>query len=178
MIINENAISKIDNIANNVADIPLKPANKIVDKIVDPIKNIPRGQQLLTSLKKDPSKLSQTQNAKEWSTVMGVSSLISHAPQIASGDLITPLALAAGNATKGATIGPLLSGGQDSLLKSVVVPAGVVAITTPLINDVGDGLGLGDNIDYSPEARVGLTGGIGAGLWAFKNRYNKNKKFI
>jgi hypothetical protein len=103
---------------------------------------------------------------------------LSHAPQILAGDFLTPTALAAGNAAKGAVIGPMLTGGQDTLLKSAAIPAGIVAITTPLLNDAGDALDLGDNIDFSPEARVGLAAGIGGGMWALRNRKNKNRVYI
>jgi hypothetical protein len=139
---------------------------------------LPLGKRIIKALEEDPTKLSKKQNAKEWATLMGAGSLITHAPMIASGDIVTPLAVAAGNATKGAIIGPLMSKGEDTLLRSAAVPAGIVAITTPLINTIGNYLGTDDNIDFMPEARVGLTAGLGAGLWTFRNRQNQNRKYI
>jgi len=174
----EETLTKIEKLTNQVIETPLKPTNTIVDKTTSKLKNTKIGNRIITNLEKNPSLLSKKQNAKEWAGLMAGGTLASHLPQIASGDFITPAALAVGNAAKGAVIGPMLSGNQDTLLRSSLIPAGVVAITTPLLNDVGDAFNLGNNIDFSPEARVGLTAGVGGGMWAFRNRKNKNRVYI
>jgi hypothetical protein len=178
MILTEAAITKIENLANQAIEIPLAPTNSILDKGSNILKKNQITKKILKAIEQDPSKISKEQNAKEWAGLMGAGSLISHAPQILSGDIATPLALATGNAAKGAVIGPMLTGSPDTLLKSTMIPAGVVAITTPLLNAAGESLDLGDNIDFAPEARAGLTGSVGAGMWAFRNRKNKNRQYI
>ena len=178
MLLNEQAISKIENLATKALDAPIDATGHVINTPVEQFQKLPLGKRIVKALEEDPTKLSKKQNAKEWATLLGAGSLITHTPMFVLGDIVTPLAVAAGNATKGAIIGPLMSKGEDTLLRSAAVPAGIVAITTPVINAIGNHLGTEDNIDFMPEARVGLTAGLGAGLWAFRNRRKSNRKYI
>lgn len=82
---------------------------------------------------------------------------------------------------KGAVAGGLMAGGRDTLFKNTVVPAAVVAASTPLTNYVLD-VGYNDshpgswNIDTP--VSVGITTALGGGLWAARNWKNKNKQWI
>jgi hypothetical protein len=128
----------------------------------------------------DPTKQDKATNMKEWGALMGAGSLLMHTPHMLSGEMdpYTALLVAGGNAIKGATIGALLTGGKDTLLKNALIPAGVGALTTAPINDIGHALGADYNVDFEPTARVGLLAGVGAGSWWLRNRKNPKKEFI
>ncbi len=178
IIINENALLKIEKNINKLIKTPIVPLNTAVDAIQDKLSVGRTGQKLMDYVEADPSKQSKGQNAKEWAGMMGAGSLLAHAPQIATGDIISPLSMAAANAAKGAVIGPQLTGGQDTLLKSTLIPAGVMAISTPLFNMAGESLGFESEADFDPYARVPITGAIGAGLWAFRNRKKGDRQYV
>jgi len=174
-----NTESSIENKIDSLVNTALKPTNKFVDFIEEPAKKEPFFSKLRKRIYTDPTKLSKADNAKEWMTLMGAGTIGSHLPALASGEVSAPIlgALTAGNMAKGAMIGPLLSGGRDTLAKSTLIPAGVVALTTPAINAIGSHLGLGDEVDFMPEARAGLTGAVGSGMWALRNRKNTNRHY-
>jgi hypothetical protein len=176
--LNEQTLQKVENLTNDIAEIPLHPINKTLDKLEDRVNKSKIGKKVLKGIYTDPGKQSKQTNAKEWATLMGAGSLATHLPMLASGNIGGALGLAAGNAAKGALIGPMLTGGQDTLAKSVFIPAGVMAITTPLFNDAGEALGMDHNPDFDPYQRVGLTGAIGGGMWALRNRKNKDRVYI
>jgi len=176
--LNEQTLQKVEQLTNSIADVPLAPTNTFIDKVEDKLNRNSIGRKMVKGMHTDPTQQSKLTNAKEWASIMGTGSLVSHLPLITSGDFITPAALAVGNAAKGAAIGPLLSKGDDSLLRSAAIPAGIVAITTPLLNSAGAALDVGDHIDFQPEARVGLTAALGSGMWAMRNRKNKNRIYI
>lgn len=179
MILNEDTLKKVEKLADDVVDIPLTPANMVLDKIERPLKGHPLGRKMLKRIYTDPSVQSRELNAKEWAGLMAGGSLATQVPGMLAGDVSAPVvgAITAGNAAKGAMIGPMFTGGKDTLLKSAVLPAGVIALTTPLINRVGNALELGDEIDFMPEARAGAAAGIGSGLWLLRNRKNKDKRY-
>ncbi len=178
IIINENALLKIEKTINKGIETPIVPLNKAVDIVQDKLSIGRTGQKLMDYIKLDPTKQSKGQNSKEWAGMMGAGSLLTHIPQIASGDIISPLTMAAANAAKGAVIGPQLTGGQDTLLKSAMIPAGVMAISTPLFNMAGESLGFESEADFDPYARVPITGAIGAGLWALRNRKKGDRQYV
>lgn len=176
----ENTIKKIDKVVSKAIDVPaevvaisgemgektLKSAGIDTSNII--INNIRR------NILADPTKLSREQNMKDWATGMTAGSLALSIPAVIQGtmDPLTAGAVALGNTVKGATIGAALTGGKDTLLKSVLIPAGTTAIMTPLMNDVGEYFGVAD-ADAMPEARVGAAGALGGGLWAIRNRGKK-----
>ena len=177
----ENAVNKVEKTLNTVVNPAADVINKPLNTMEKEVRKNPWIDRLMQELDKDSAKLSKSQNAKEWALGMGAGSVLMHIPQLVTqGPTAIPqvAATALANAGKGALIGPLLSKGEDSFLKNVMVPAGVTAITTPLINKVGHLMGIDDEIDFIPEARVGMAGAIGGGLWAWRNRNNKNRIWI
>jgi hypothetical protein len=190
--INENAVQKVGNLAGetagNVLDTTIGAADTITNKPLEmadtTLKKLPLGERVSQGLHRvkeaalaDPTKLSPKQNAKEWAGLMGAGSIASHIPALLSGDVSAPVvgALAAANAGKGALIGRQLSGGKDSLLKSIAIPAGTMAITTPLLNQAAQYFGEDPDIDFDPYARVGLVSALSGGSWALRNKGNKDK---
>jgi hypothetical protein len=179
MQLTENAIAKVEKLADNAIGVPLTPINSVLDKLEEPFSKTKVGSKMLRRIYYDPSKQSHSTNTKEWASLMGAGSLGSHIPALLSGD-ISPVvmgAVAGGNAIKGAMTGPLLTGGKDSLLKAAGVPAAVMAAGTPVVNAIGNNLGLEGNIDFMPEARAGAAGGIGAAMWLLRNRKNNNRLY-
>jgi len=183
IILEEHVLKKIQNTLDKASDLPadviLKPMeiatkNTIdtpgVNKLMSISNNFKRN--ILT----DPTKQDTKTNAKEWALGMGAGSLLMHSPDIISGNIAVPLGTAAINTIKGATVGAALTGGKDTLLKSTLVPAGTMALSTPVLNAAGDFLGLGHEIDSSPEQRVATSALIGGGLWALRNRGKGHKK--
>ncbi len=181
--INESTVKKIKNIAGEIVDTPLNIADTVTEKPIEQaeglIRRLPGGETTSKWLEKtkkavlaDPTKQDPRTNAKEWAALMGTGALVSHIPDIISGGMSVPIVggLALANAGKGALIGRQMSGGRDTFLKSTMIPAGTMAITTSLINQLGDHFGQGESLDWNPEARVGLVAGLGAGSWALRNK--------
>jgi len=177
--LNEAATHKIEDLANKALEIPYAPINTAMDKLEHSIKKTRPGKRFLRRVYYDPSNQSYSDNAKEWAGLLAAGSLATHIPAVATGT-ISPMALGtvvAGNALKGAATGPLLTGGTDNLTKATLVPAGVMLAATPAINAIGNSLGQEDDIDFMPEARAGAVGATGAGMWALRNRKNKNRQY-
>lgn len=169
-------VGAIASIANKAIEIPLNPINTLLDKIEEPVLRTKLGRQTHKRLYTDPSVQSRKLNAKEWAGLMAGGSAASH---LVAGDVSAPVmaGLAGVNAIKGSAIGPLLTGGKDTLLKNVAVPAGVVAVGTQLVNDGADALDIGQDIDFEPGARAGAAATFGTGLWALRNRKNKDRRY-
>jgi hypothetical protein len=183
--LSESAITKVEKLTDRAVDVPLGMANKPLDVVEKGFNASKFTQGLKDRFLADPAKQTRETNAKEWGLGMGLGSLVMHAPQIATGDptqIATAAGLAAGNAVKGSAIGALLTGGKDTLLKSVVIPAAVAHIGGKVLNATGDALGLegGDygGIDFDEDARAGLAGGIGGGMWLLRNRKKRNKQYV
>jgi len=179
ILINEAAVLKIEKTLDKTADVLNSSLDKPLDYTEEKIEKIPVIHQLKELSTSDPTKNSASKNAKEWAALMGGGSLAMHAPMMIADPSSIPLNLgiAVGNAAKGAVIGPLLSGGKDTLLKSTMIPMGVAAVMTPMLNRVGEHFGY-DEIDFMPEARVGLLGALGAGTWWLRNRKKENRNWI
>jgi len=188
MIINEATLKKIDNVLNQTIDMPLNVASVPLETSEKVAKEIPGYNKyvapVITKIKKnitaDPSKQDITTNMKEWAAGMGLAGAAMQIPHVLNGDIGLTAAgsIALGNATKGALVGAGLTGGRDTLFKNVAIPAVVMGLTTPVINSIGSHVLGQDDIDFMPEARVGTSALIGGGLWALRNKGNKNKQWI
>ena len=75
---------------------------------------------------------------------------------------------------KGAALGGIMHKSRDTLLNRAVIPAAVVAGTAPLTNMALDAAGY-PNIGVDASVSALATGGLGAGLWYYRNQ-NKKKE--
>ncbi len=164
---------------------PLNVANQPHETVEKGFNSTELTKKLKDAFLADPTKQSRERNMKEWAGLMGAGSILTHIPQLASGDptqIATVAGLTAGNALKGSAIGSMLTGGKDTLLKSALIPASVAHIGGKILNSSGQALGLDSGeyggIDFDEDARAGLLGALGAGSWALRNRYNKKRYYV
>ncbi len=177
----EDAVKKVEGVLNQTAALPLDIINQPIDYLEKHIDKKATLQSLKDRILADPTKQTRTTNAKEWAGLMGGGSLLMHAPMLLSGDptqIATAGGVALGNAAKGSLIGPMLTGGKDTLLKSVMIPAGVTAALTKPINDVAFKTLNIDDVDFDSTARAGLIGAVGAGMWALRHRHDKKRQYV
>jgi hypothetical protein len=125
----------------------------------------------------DPS-LSRADAAKNSAIASGVGTALINSPAAIFGGL-PGAALAIGSgmaAAKGGALGAVLGGGRDTLAKSSLIPAGVVAAAAPLTDMAMQAAGY--DVHVNPGWSAAITGGLGAGTWAMRNAGNKNKQYI
>jgi len=179
--ISEGAIAKVEKLTDKAIDMPMNIANTPLDTVEKGFNSTQFTQSLKDRFLANPAKQTRETNAKEWAAGMGLGSLIMHAPQIVTGDptqIATAVGLAAGNAAKGSAIGAMLTGGKDTLLKSVLIPASVAHFGGKILNTIGDQFDLGHHIDFDENARAGLAGALGGGMWALRNRKKRNRQYV
>ena len=80
-------------------------------------------------------------------------------------------------ATKGAVMGGLMSGGRDTLAKSVLIPAATVAATSPITNAALEAAGY-DDVNVDPVVGAGITGLVNGIGWYARNHDNKKKQYV
>ena len=78
---------------------------------------------------------------------------------------------------KGGAMSAAISGGRDTLTKSSLIPAAIVAGTAPLTNMALDAADY-DNIEVNVPVSAAITGGLGALGWHLRNDNNKKKQYI
>jgi hypothetical protein len=186
IFLSEDTISKVEKLTDRAVNSPLEVLNKPLDNIERGFNSHKLAQELKDSFLANPAKQSREQNVKEWAGLMGAGSVLTHLPMLASGDptqMATAVGLAAGNAAKGSAIGAMLTGGKDTLLKSVLIPAGVAHIGGKILNGTGQffGLDTGDTyggIDFDEDARAGLVGALGGASWLLRNRKKRSRQYV
>lgn len=128
----------------------------------------------------DPSG-TRAEAAKHSAIASGLGTALVNAPLLATGNVPGAVAgtLVGAAAAKGGALGAALGGGRDTLTKSSLIPAGLVAAAAPLtsmaLNAVNDDSESRYEVD--PGISAGITGGVGAGMWALRN-HGKKKEYI
>ena len=97
---------------------------------------------------------------------------------LGSGVPLGAIGIASGMAAaKGGALGAVVGNGRDTLAKSTLLPAAIVAGSAPLTNAAMDAAGYND-IEADPVMGAVLSAGAGGIGWALRNRGNKKKLYI
>jgi hypothetical protein len=125
----------------------------------------------------DPSQ-SRLDSAKQSALYSALGTGIANTPGMLFGGIPAgAVGIASGMAAaKGGAMGAALGGGRDTLVKSSLIPAGIVAATAPLTTGAMQAAGY-DTIEVDPTMSAALTGGLGGAGWLYRN-WNKKKEVV
>jgi len=185
MQINENTLVKLDHLVEGGAvGAVVKAGIKMAPKVIKGASVI--GGKVLAAAKTggggavivDPS-LSRGQAAKNSAVASGLGTALINSPALLSGNIPgAVLGTVAGMAAaKGGALGGALAGGRDTLAKSAIIPAGIVAASAPLTDMALNAVTGEDRSWIDPGASAAITGALGTGMWAMRNK-GQAKQYI